>query len=117
MANYLKSAIECWTNLHTVVFAPKLHHDGLFTDVLPLLARLERLRSLTVNVSCADEKHAHVLVQLRNLESLTIQSPTRAILQLLPQWLAELQKTLRDFRLTVYVSPTCSYMLLMLVPI
>lgn len=97
----MKTAVESWPNLNTLVFAPKKHHDALFTEVLPLLPHLSCLRNLTVNVSCADEKHVPALVQLRNLESLTIQSPTRALLQSLPQWLEELQSTLRNFRLTV----------------
>ncbi|EIW56873.1 uncharacterized protein TRAVEDRAFT_127248 [Trametes versicolor FP-101664 SS1] len=100
LSKYMKTAVESWPNLNTLVFAPKKHHDALFTEVLPLLPHLSCLRNFTVNVSCADEKHVPALVQLRNLESLTIQSPTRALLQSLPQWLEELQSTLRNFRLT-----------------
>lgn len=104
LSTYLKVAIESWPHLNTLVFAPKKHHDALFTEVLPLLPQLGCLRSLTVNVSCADEKHVPELVQLRDLRSLTIQSPTRALLQSLPQWLEELQSTLRDLRLMVSLS-------------
>ncbi|KAI0632678.1 hypothetical protein C8Q77DRAFT_1058376 [Trametes polyzona] len=100
LPGYLMGALECWVNLHTVVFAPRQYHEDLFTDILPLLPRLQRLRSISVNPSCADEKHAAALVQLRRLESLTIHSPTRAILQFLPDWLKELEPTLREFRLT-----------------
>lgn len=112
LSKYLKTAVESCPNLNTLVFAPKKHHEALFTSVLPLLPQLGCLRSLTVNVSCADEKHVPALVQLRNLESLTIQSPTRALLQSLPQWLEELQSTLRDFRLTVSHLPSIRLLLL-----
>ncbi|OJT11096.1 hypothetical protein TRAPUB_12380 [Trametes pubescens] len=70
--------------------------EPIFCNVGDLYPRM----AIEVNVSCADEKHVPALVQLRNLESLTIQSPTRALLQSLPQWLGELQNALRDFRLT-----------------
>ncbi|KAI8992763.1 hypothetical protein BD414DRAFT_482144 [Trametes punicea] len=96
----LKSAVECWPVLNVVTLSPKTYHESVFTDVLPLLGRLSFLRSLTVNAACTDEQHTPTLVQIRQLESLTIESPTRAILQRLPDWLAELQKTLRTFRLT-----------------
>ncbi|RPD58526.1 hypothetical protein L226DRAFT_489951 [Lentinus tigrinus ALCF2SS1-7] len=97
---HLKAAVECWPNLQTVVFSPAQYHETTFTDTLPLLLRLSALRDLAVNGACASDTLAPVLVQLRGLESLTIQSPGRAILQLLPGWLAELRPTLRKLHLT-----------------
>ncbi|TFK88123.1 hypothetical protein K466DRAFT_489557 [Polyporus arcularius HHB13444] len=91
----LSAAVEYWPNLQTVVFAPALYHDSTFTDALPLLLRLSALRELTVNGACTNDALAPVLVQVRGLESLAIQSPSRAVLQLLPEWLAALRPTLR----------------------
>ncbi|KAH9886922.1 hypothetical protein C8Q73DRAFT_748707 [Cubamyces lactineus] len=96
----LRGAIECWPNLHTVVLAPRQYHESVFAEILPLLPRLALLRSITVNAACCDEKHAPLLVELRDLEVLTIESPTRAILQRLPDWLGELSRSLRVLRLT-----------------
>ncbi|OSD03857.1 hypothetical protein PYCCODRAFT_1365235 [Trametes coccinea BRFM310] len=96
----LKSAVECWRHLQIVVFAPKQYPDHLFADILPLLSRLPLLRSIAVNGACADEQLSNSLVQILQLESLTIESPTRAILQRLPEWLERLVGTLRSLRLT-----------------
>ncbi|KAI0669045.1 hypothetical protein C8Q78DRAFT_1044339 [Trametes maxima] len=97
---YIRSAVECWPNLQTLVFAPQMYHENLFNDTLLLLPNLALLNSLSVNSACTREGYADLLVQIRGLESLTIQSPTRAILQLLPEWLGRLQSTLRTLRLT-----------------
>ncbi|KAI0640962.1 hypothetical protein C8Q79DRAFT_1004016 [Trametes meyenii] len=97
---YVRSAVECWPNLQALVFSPQMYHESLFNDTLPLLPRLTLLKSLSVNTACTNESHVDVLVQVRGLEILTIQSPTRAILQLLPDWIGQLQNTLRILRLT-----------------
>ena len=101
----LKAAVECWPNLQTVFFAPAQYHESTFVDTLPLLLRLSALRDLTVNGACANDALASVLVQLRGIESLEIQSPGRAILQFLPDWLAALRPTLRKLHLTVPTHP------------
>ena len=101
LSSRLKELIQCWPNIQTVVLAPSQFHENVFTDVLPLLLELSALRHLTVNTSCTNESHAPLLAQLRNLESLTIQSPSRAVLQLLPEWLEALSPTLRRFHLMV----------------
>ena len=97
----LKTVVACWPNLRSVTFAPRQYHDDTLNDTLPLLLSLPLLRCLSVNPSCTGDSHAATLAQLRNLQSLTIQSPTRAVLQILPDWLRELKTTLRTFRLTV----------------
>ncbi|KAI0683671.1 hypothetical protein C8T65DRAFT_235312 [Cerioporus squamosus] len=96
----LKAAIECWPNVQTVVFVPRLYHELTFTDALPLLLHLSALRDLTVNGACTSDALAPVLVQVHGLESLAIESPSRAILQLLPDWLAALRPTMRKLHLT-----------------
>ncbi len=97
----LKALVECWTNLRSVTFAPQQYHDDTFNSTLLLLLSLPRLQHLSVNPSCSGDGHVATLTQLRNLQSLTIQSPTRAVLQILPDWLRELKPTLRTLHLTV----------------
>ena len=99
----LRSAMESWPNLHTVIFAPSQYHENVFDNVLPLLLQLSNLRNLTINTSCYNENHIPTLSQLRNLESLTIHSPSRAVLYLLPSLLESLQPTLKTLQLMVRV--------------
>ncbi|KAI0351224.1 hypothetical protein OH77DRAFT_1487729 [Trametes cingulata] len=100
LPGHLKAAIECWPNIQTVILTPKQYHKDVFTEMLSSLLGLQYLRNLTVNASCTEEKHSSVLAQVRGLESLTIEAPTRAILQVLPDWTGQLESSLRTFRLT-----------------
>ncbi|KAI0742435.1 hypothetical protein C8Q80DRAFT_1188375 [Daedaleopsis nitida] len=100
LSDQLKAAIESWPNIQTLVLAPKQYHESIFTEILPMLLNFPVLRDLTVNASCTNEDQAPILAQLRDLESLTIVSPSRAILQRLPEWLVELRPTLRKLHLT-----------------
>ena len=93
--------MESWPNLHTVVFAPQQFHDSVFDDVLPMLLQLPLLRHLTINNSCCGERHVPVLSQLRDLVSLTIYSPPRAVLHILPELLEKLKPGLKRFHLLV----------------
>ncbi|KAI0776615.1 hypothetical protein BD413DRAFT_602174 [Trametes elegans] len=99
-SDHLRSGIECWKNINSVIFTPRRFCEDVLTDSLSLLSTLSCLRHLTINTSCTGEKQVQHVVQLRDLESLTIESPTRAVLQVLPDWLGELQSSLRAFRLT-----------------
>ncbi|KAH9916577.1 uncharacterized protein BXZ73DRAFT_92472 [Epithele typhae] len=96
----LKAAVECWPNLRTVVFTPRTQQDHLFDDALPLLLQLPYLESFTCDPACGSELNAQTLSQLRNLKSLTIETPKRVILQLLPELLRDLKPTLRTLSLT-----------------
>ena len=97
----LRSAMESWPKLHTVIFSPTQYHKNVFDNVLPLLLQLSNLRNLTINTSCCNENHIPTLSQLRNLESLTIHSPSRAVLYLLPNLLENLQPALKTLQLMV----------------
>lgn len=59
------------------------------------------LRDLTVNASCTDEIRAPILTRIESLEKLTIYNPSRAVLELLPEWLRRLSGTLLGFHLKV----------------
>ncbi|KAH9856164.1 hypothetical protein C2E23DRAFT_882278 [Lenzites betulinus] len=100
MMEYIETAIKSWPNLQTIVLDPTSYHPSLFTEILPLLPQLQFLRSLHVNAYGIDQALAPKLTELRNLNSLTLHSPSRALLDLLPRWLGKLQDTLREFKLT-----------------
>ncbi|KAI0920231.1 hypothetical protein AcV5_010030 [Taiwanofungus camphoratus] len=95
----LRDAIQLWPNITTVVFAPKHYYEDLFTTVLQHLPTCAFLRDLTVNASCTDEIRAPILTRIEGLEKLTIYNPSRAVLELLPEWLRRLSGTLLGFHL------------------
>ncbi|PCH42866.1 hypothetical protein WOLCODRAFT_132541 [Wolfiporia cocos MD-104 SS10] len=99
LASHLKTVIGLWSNLTTLVFAPKQYHEQLFIEALPLLANCKFLRDLTVNASCMQETQAALLTRLEGLERVALQNPTRAMLDLLPEWLSRLSPSLRGLHL------------------
>lgn len=98
-ATHLPTAIRLWRNLNTIVLAPKQYHKDVFIGVFPLLRSCAFLRSLTINASCITDDYAPVVATVEDLECLSILNPTRAILQLLPDWLGILSRTLRRLSL------------------
>ncbi|OCH86234.1 hypothetical protein OBBRIDRAFT_855495 [Obba rivulosa] len=99
LATNILDGVRAYHNLHTIVFAPKQYDENLFTDIIPLLHSCASLQDLTVGPACTNALCTPALVQIENLERLAIQSPTRAILQRLPEWLGRLSSTLRVFHL------------------
>ncbi|KZT05087.1 uncharacterized protein LAESUDRAFT_656763 [Laetiporus sulphureus 93-53] len=99
LSKHLEEAFKCWHNLTTVILTPRIYHQDLLTNVLPLLPTLPLLQNLSVNTSCTDDVHAPGLVHISGLKALCIQNPTRAILQLLPNWLGKLTSSLRGLHL------------------
>ncbi|KAL6307344.1 hypothetical protein BKA93DRAFT_816002 [Sparassis latifolia] len=95
----LRAALRCWCNLNTIIVAPKQHHEDLLNDILPLLPEVPKLHALSINSSYAQEVHTQILVQVGQLEALTIQNPSRAVLSLLPEWLGRMSRTLRELHL------------------
>ncbi|KAF9006991.1 hypothetical protein BDQ17DRAFT_1238451 [Cyathus striatus] len=93
------SAVKAFTNLAEVKYTPVTFHEDLFTEPLKVLKVAPSLRSLTVNGSCMDEKKARILVQIGGLDKLTLKDPTRALLQLLPDWLRHLSSSLTGLHL------------------
>ncbi|KAJ6615376.1 hypothetical protein B0H10DRAFT_1801539 [Mycena sp. CBHHK59/15] len=93
------AAVRVFTNLHTVELTPGWYNTDLFTAVLIELKNRASLADLCVNLSCTDETRAPLLVQIGGLRRLELKSPGRAILQLLPDWLARLT-TLEALHLT-----------------
>ncbi|CAL1696514.1 unnamed protein product [Somion occarium] len=91
-------ALGQWTNLRSFTFAPLEYPDVLITQTLDSLPLCDSLRSLTVGSPCCSEDAAPLLVQVESLESLTIENPSRAILNIMPDWLNRLSGTLTTLR-------------------
>ncbi|KAI0687453.1 hypothetical protein BC835DRAFT_403929 [Cytidiella melzeri] len=99
-ADVLESAVQSWPNLQSVTFmAPATSYSEVFTKFLAMLPNLTHLRHLELNSGCCSETQSSVLAQLRGLERLVIEDPTRAILNVLPDWLSFLRGTLRGLHL------------------
>ncbi len=101
LSEALPGALRAFGNLRTVVFTPVTYYAELFTAPLGVLLNSNALTELTVTAACAGDTHAPPLVQLGGLRSLTLVSPGRAILELLPNWLARLVGTLEELHLKV----------------
>ena len=86
-------------------FTPQTYHEDLFRESLIALRELGSLTEIAVNASCTDDANAPALVELCGLKKLTVDNPTRAILQLLPDWLRRLSGTLQELHLKVNCSP------------
>lgn len=104
LAKCLIAAIPAWTNLVAITILPMQGPEGLFVEPLRLLQHLPKLRTLKVNSTCTDAISALVLSQIVGLWSLTVVDPSRAMLDLLPDWLSQLSGTLRQLHLLVSLS-------------
>ena len=92
--------MECWPNIQSATFTPRHNGEGTLGATLSLLCSRSSLRYLTVKALALTEEDVAVIARTRDLQSLSIEWPSRAILQVLPEWLASLQGTLRTFRFT-----------------
>ena len=107
----LSNAIRTFRNLDTVNLSPTECQPS-FIGVLSALTHCHKLRELIVNRSCMDEPTASVLRTIEGLERLTLQHPTRAVLNLLPEWLGRLSTSLNELHLKVlgnYAYNPCYY--------
>ena len=96
----LVEAIKSFINLRSVQFTLQTYHKDLFAESLIALRDLRSLTEVTVNASCTDDVKAPALVKLCGLKKLTLYNPGRAILQLLPDWLARLSDILQELHLS-----------------
>lgn len=97
------NAIQAYQNLKSLEIAPKVYHQDVFPQILQSMNQNPTLRELVVNSACTSEHLAPILVGIGhgNLEKLTILDPTRAILNVLPDWLGHLSSTLVELHLKV----------------
>lgn len=97
----LSHAVQLFTHLSRVTLTPITFHEDLVTETLITLKSLSCLQTLTVGSCCTDDARAPLLVEITGLRHLAIVSPTRAVLQLLPEWLSRLSNTLAELHLKV----------------
>ncbi|KAF8626651.1 hypothetical protein AX15_004743 [Amanita polypyramis BW_CC] len=95
----LANAIRAFHNLRIVCFAPKTAHEDAFTQSLQVLKDIPTLEDLAVNSFCADAPRAPLITQIQGLTRLELHDPTRAVLELLPDWLSQLSEKLRELHL------------------
>jgi len=95
----LLSSIQAFKNVQTVALLPQTYHEGLFDKVLPELRNCSSLTDLRVNSSCLGDIRAHLVTAFERLTRVTLCDPTRAILQLLPDWLERLSSSLKELHL------------------
>ncbi|KIL64554.1 hypothetical protein M378DRAFT_126372 [Amanita muscaria Koide BX008] len=76
--------------LRVVELTPNTYHEDVFTQTLQALGDTSTLRDLAVNSSCTDAPRAPLITRIGHLERLELWDPTRAMLELLPEWLQRL---------------------------
>lgn len=123
LSSVILDAIKAFRNLRVAIFTAMPFHPNTFTRILWHLVTLNtqissnhssetphcrvishdtpNLQELAVNASCTDEINAPILAQISGLSILSIYSPTRAILDLLPDWLRRLSDSLTELHLKV----------------
>jgi hypothetical protein len=94
-------AMRLYINITSVTLTPMSLAPGLITEALRALGDRLSLSRLTVNSSCMEERNAHVLATISGLCELELLDPTQIILNLLPEWLGRLSKSLVALHLTV----------------
>ncbi|KAF9444948.1 hypothetical protein P691DRAFT_735742 [Macrolepiota fuliginosa MF-IS2] len=103
LSTTILNAITTFENLRVAILTPATCHEDVFTPSLQHFASLApihpHLRELEVNTSCTSEERAPTLVRIAGLSKLSIHSPTRAILELLPEWLRKLSDSLTELHL------------------
>ncbi|KAJ7468685.1 hypothetical protein FB451DRAFT_379180 [Mycena latifolia] len=99
LSETLLTAVHAFSNLHTVEILPEMYNSELFTPLLSELKDRTCLANLRVNSSCTDDGNAPILAKIVGLRTLELKSPSRAILQLLPDWLGRLT-SLKELHMT-----------------
>jgi hypothetical protein len=94
-------AAKSYKNIVSVTLTPEIYCLEPFIGALRVLRDRPSLSRLTVNSSCMDESSANILATISGLHELELSYPTRAILNLLPEWLGRLSKSLVALHLTV----------------
>jgi hypothetical protein len=94
-------AVKSYTNIKSVTLTPEIASPELFTGALRALGDRPFLSRLSVNCICIDEISTPILATITGLRELELSDPTQIILDLLPEWLSRLSKTLVALHLTV----------------
>ncbi|KAF7319059.1 hypothetical protein HMN09_00242100 [Mycena chlorophos] len=110
------TAIRACANLQTLEVVPDIHPDDYFTAILQHALELPSLNTLRVNSSCMSESDCGILLQFTKLRRLELKSPTRAVLNVLPEWLGRLTG-LKELHLTSNCGSVTPGVLRSLVPL
>lgn len=108
MGAKLVAAVQSFGNLNSIEILPRTFHEDMFTDFIHELSSCSFLRDLSVNSACTNETTTSKLIMISNLEKLTIMDSTRAILNVLPDWLGRLSGTLAELHLKVSLLSPCN---------
>lgn len=83
-------------------------HIDMTLGILRALQNTRTLKEITMkfNSGFAGEPVAEILVRLQGLTAVTLIDPSRAILQLLPDWLGRLSSTLKSLNMLVSLIAT-----------
>ncbi|KII84036.1 hypothetical protein PLICRDRAFT_366539 [Plicaturopsis crispa FD-325 SS-3] len=95
----LHNAIQSFFNVQHVAFVPLASHPDLFTDSLRALKNCQYLRSLDLNAASLGESGSTIVAEIGKLEKLTLRDPSRATLNILPEWLHKLSMSLTELHL------------------
>lgn len=95
------NAIQMFLNLSRITFTPVAYQDDLFVRPLEALNESTSIRELAVNSACTGEATAPLLVKIEGIHKLTLHGPGRSILNILPEWLGRLSRTLTGLHLRV----------------
>ncbi|TFK37578.1 hypothetical protein BDQ12DRAFT_736111 [Crucibulum laeve] len=95
----LTNSIRAFVNLNRIELTPIIYHEDTFTETLGVLKEAKSLHELAVNACCMDDLRAPLLAKIDGIEKLTLHDPTRAILQLLPDWLERLSNKIMELHL------------------
>ncbi|KAF7316182.1 hypothetical protein MIND_00136400 [Mycena indigotica] len=116
IAETLLAAIKAFVNLKTLELVPDIYPDDFFTPILQQALELSSLQILRVNSSCMSEADSAILANLVRLRVLELRSPTRAILNILPDWLTKMDQ-LTELHLTSNCGSVTPGVLRQLVPL
>src|ERR1700691_1007380 len=89
-------AVQSYHNLKAVQISPATFLGAVFTSTLHALRTCSSLNHLTVNEACTDEDGSSALVTIGGLQHLTLIDPTRAILNVLSDWVSRLSVSLTE---------------------
>ena len=98
---FFLKALRSYTQIAFVTLNLYIDCPDSLADVLRILGDRPSLLRLNANARCVDKHNAPILAKIDGLRELGLSNPTRAILNLLPEWLNRLSKSLVALHLTV----------------
>ena len=100
----LCDSFETWSNLRVLTITPESCLAGFFS--VPLTDFQDRcLRRLTINSACWTQNSLGGVLQLCDLEALTLVKPDRVMLDGLAEWLPRMSSTLKELHVRVRTPP------------